>query len=753
MGFHGFLVVSQDGVDQARLYSVDPVISAFDFQEGTPSRQYAGTTLDFSAIDPVFYGGPSSYFFGPLFDDGDLSVLGDQVILSSFNVGEQTYRFPTTYVSDQGQVYDVRSFEFPIIITPAPLEVIVEDTSKAYGTQLDLSGVNYTANTLFPGDSITGGIVISEGAAADVPVSDNAYFLGLSGLTGSGLSNYSISIVPGSLRVVPRAVDVEIDDAQKTYGEEIVFDGTEFTVTGLLGEDTLSSLTIKSDGQPAEAPVTDSPYLIDGDDPVGTGLENYNIRIFPGELTLTPAPLTITADDQSKPFGTEFVFTGTEFTVTGLLNEDSVDSANLTSDGAAPGVPLGGEGFVIVITDPEGEGLDNYEITLVNGIMIIGPGNLTITANDQSKLYGTELTFDGTEFTVAGLAEGDSVDSVTLNSDGTPVTAQVADGPFAIIPSDPVGTGLEKYTLIFADGSLTVIQAPLTVTANDQLKQEGQTFTFAGTEFTVTGLLNGDTVDSAVLTSDGAAAEASVDDSPFDILIGELTGTGVDNYDVTRVNGVFTVDNIVVPPTVNPMPPWSSTLPNPTDRLTLSLFTSQNRADPVQGNVQGFDGPQQSLGDARTTLALVDSLSSDLELAVRSCGSADQDFTNYMACLSESLDTYANALDEIVNDLPPGLENVAATIRTARDGVNAAAARAQRRLAGATSASERRAIRRDALTEARGAINQAQDEIRKAITLIRADDPEVAAVQRNTGARIIQAFDTVDSELARAVEL
>lgn len=149
----------------------------------------------------------------------------------------------------------------------------------------------------------------------------------------------------------------------------------------------------------------------------------------------------------------------------------------------------------------------------------------------------------------------------------------------------------------------------------------------------------------------------------------------------------------------------------------------------------------------------VDTISTELEQQVQTCGSADQDFDNYMTCLSASLDTYSNALDEIVNDLPAGLETVSATVRTASDNVKAAAARAQRRLAGATTDTQRRAIRRDAVNEARGAINEAKSEIRKAISLIRADDPEVAAIQRDTGARIIQAFDVVESSLVRAVEL
>lgn len=43
-------------------------------------------------------------------------------------------------------------------------------------------------------------------------------------------------------------------------------------------------------------------------------------------------------------------------------------------------------------------------------------------------------------------------------------------------------------------GTLTVTPAPLTVTANSFDKQYGDSYTFAGTEFSTSGLVNGDSV-------------------------------------------------------------------------------------------------------------------------------------------------------------------------------------------------------------------------------------------------------------------
>ena len=57
-----------------------------------------------------------------------------------------------------------------------------------------------------------------------------------------------------------------------------------------------------------------------------------------------------------------------------------------------------------------------------------------------------------------------------------------------------MGTGLGNYTITYANGTLTVNPAALTITANNASKTYGQTVTFAGTEFTTSGLVNGDTV-------------------------------------------------------------------------------------------------------------------------------------------------------------------------------------------------------------------------------------------------------------------
>ena len=84
---------------------------------------------------------------------------------------------------------------------------------------------------------------------------------------------------------------------------------------------------------------------------------------------------------------------------------------------------------------------------------------------------------------------GDAVTSVRLNSAGAAANVLVGSGSYPITLSDVNVSGFANYAITLVNGTLTVVQRPLTITANDASKTEGQALTFAGTEFKVSGPL------------------------------------------------------------------------------------------------------------------------------------------------------------------------------------------------------------------------------------------------------------------------
>ena len=232
------------------------------------------------------------------------------------------------------------------------------------------------------------------------------------------MGNYIISYTPATLTITQAALTVAANNVSKTYGDAYTFDtttpSTDFSVTGLKNSDTVDSVTLSSDGAAATATfVAPGPtYAITISDASGTGLGNYIISYTPGTLTITQAPLTVTANNVSKTYGSTYTFDtttpSTDFSVTGLKNSDAVDTVELSSAGAAGTATFVAPGptYGITVSDAIGTGLGNYIISYTPGTLTITQAPLTVHANNVSKTYGDTYTFDtttpSTDFSVTG---------------------------------------------------------------------------------------------------------------------------------------------------------------------------------------------------------------------------------------------------------------------------------------------------------------------------------------------------------------
>ena len=562
-------------------------------------------------------------------------------------------------------------------VTKAPLTVTADDRTKTYGDAVTFAGTEFTPKGLVNSDTVASVTLTSAGAAATATVKGSPYDILASDAVGTGLGNYTITYHAGKLSVEQKSLTVTADDQTETYGNAMTFAGTEFTTSGLVNGDTVASVTLSSNGAAATATVAGSPYDIVASDALGTGLGNYTINYQHGQLSVTKAPLTVIANDQTKVYGaanppltatisgfvngetssvvsgsaalsttatvvsavglcpitvaqgtlaaanyafTTFnpgqlsvlaraldvtaadrtktygdavTFAGSEFTPSGLVNGDTVASVTLTSEGAAATATVNGSPYDIVASNAVGTGLGNYTITYHAGNLSVSTKTLTVTAADQTETYGNAMTFAGTEFTAVGLVNGDTVSSVTLSSDGAAATATVAGSPYPIVAGDALGTGLGNYTIAYESGKLSVTKAPLTVIANDRGKTYGDLVTFAGTEFSTNGLVNGDTLSSVTLTSDGAAVTAPVKITPYDIAPTGAVGTGLDNYTITYQTGQLTVNPKALTITADnkmksqgaPLPTWTFTCAGlvGNDSLTAqpTLSTNATAASPL----------------------------------------------------------------------------------------------------------------------------------------------------------------------------
>lgn len=634
--------------------------------------------------------------------------------------------------------YDISFVNGALTVTPARLTVTAGDTSKTYGDIADLDAVGFEVVGflgLVDGEQIIQVTLNSDGIPVTAGV--GTYAIEGSDAVGTGLTNYTINYADGALQVDPRALTITVADQAKIYGDAITAT-TDFAQDGLINGDTVSAVSVTSDGTPGTAVV--GLYDLVGTDAEGTGLANYTIAFVDGTLRVDPRALTIAVTDQTKIYGDVFTTTS-DFDPEGLVNDDSVDTISVTSDGAAATAVTGN--YDLVGSNAAGSGLENYTISFANGTLEVDPRDLVITLADQTKTYGEQFRL-AQDFNENGLVNDDTIDAIAVNSDGSAATANV--GEYSLIGSDAEGTGLDNYFVIFTNGALQVIPAPLVIAAGDQSKDEGDALDLGQTEFDVTGLLNDDAVAAVTLQSEGADAAASADGSPYQITASDAQGDGLSNYDIAYQNGALTVDEVVgdvlgVSEVFSPLNTFT-TIPNPQDEISF------------EGVLSGLEqSPSVLLRDARLARNRVAGASGALAPELETCRQSETQIGDYMACVIAALDDYADALDALAADLPPELANVGGIIRDLRDQIENARATAIIQLRENPSPAARRRITANAIATARSAVQSAQAEIRSQISLIRAADSELTANLQQTGAIVINTLENMDGELARAIDL
>ncbi len=124
------------------------------------------------------------------------------------------------------------------------------------------------------------------------------------------------------------------------------------------------------------------------------------------------------------------------------------------------------------------------------GDLIVTKAQLTVTADNQSRLYGDpNPTFT---YVITGFVNGDDISVVSGAADCTTTATQTS--PVGAYPiTCAIGTlSAQNYVFAFVPGTLTINPAPLTVNVDSASRAYGDPNpAFTGT---ITGLKNGDVV-------------------------------------------------------------------------------------------------------------------------------------------------------------------------------------------------------------------------------------------------------------------
>jgi hypothetical protein len=518
------------------------------------------------------YGSPNPAFTGTLtgVQNGD-GIAASYSTIADATSPIGTYTIIPTLNDPNNKLtnYSVTINDGTLTVSAAALTVTADNHSRAYGSaNPTLTG---TLNGVHNGDDITA----SYSTFADTASPIGAYNI-VPALNdpNSKLTNYIVTVTDGTLTVTAAALTVAADDQSRVYGS------ANPTLSGMLkgvqnGDNITASYSTVADTTSPVGPYNIVPAL---NDP-GSKLTNYSVTISNGTLTVTAAPLTVAADNQTRTYGaTNPPLTGT---LVGIQNSDNITGSYSTL--ATVLSPVGPYAITPSLTDPDGK-LLNYTVTANDGTLNVTPATLIGTADNKSRLYGET----NPEFTVTytGFVNTQKASIVT----GTLISSTTAEtnSPVGNYPITLSGQTAPNYTITYVDGTLSVTPAPLLVTADNNSRAYGQTnpiFTA-----TIAGFVNAE--DTNVLTGDLIFTTAAETNSPIGNYSIEPSGLSATNYSLTFSNGTLTVSAFALTVTAdNQSRPYGSA--NPT--LTGTLAGVQN-GDNITANYTTTADTNSSVG-------------------------------------------------------------------------------------------------------------------------------------------------------------
>jgi len=396
-------------------------------------------------------------------------------------------------------------------ITVAPLTIT---GGAGVGTYRRSAMTNfYTTTGLFAGDSVSA----VTGSASGITV--GTYADNLSGATGTGLSNYAITYVNGSLTINPKRINVFSPTAtSRTY------DGTTVVALGGTLQSSAAgssfgrvvtgdSVTLVGVGNFADKNVGTGKAITANYSLSGADASNYVINFQPTYLTadVTQAALTVTGVTGNKvydatvnaplsgatvtPFGSDVV----------VLNGSGVTGTYADKNvGANKAVTLSGSYAI------SGADAANYTLTQPSGVTgTITPANLAVTGvTVATKAYdgSTSATVSGGSVTALS---GDSVSLSTSGATAHFVNANAGTGKSVVTTGYTLsGSGAGNYTPVTIGLTGTVTPKALTITAPSIAAKTYDASTVAGT--VTVGTLSG-FVGSETVTATGTGALSSKD--------------------------------------------------------------------------------------------------------------------------------------------------------------------------------------------------------------------------------------------------
>ena len=513
--------------------------------------------------------------------------------------------------SGNGDAFDPNNLGYDIDATydikKAQLNITLDDVHRLYGN-VGISEGGYQISNIdgWQGSDkdLVNGITISGADGKDFEQTDTA-------LTGSSTGkvtenaggkytwsadvtlseeiaqNYEITTttLTGNSYVEKADLTISIGNAETVYGDAFTNADYSHTLSGitngdnaveidkLLGGNYVNEVSVEAGRDTANAGTyTDMLGYEDYNE-----LQNYNIKVEKGDITVTKADLTISVGNAETVYGDAFTNADYSHTLSGITNGDnaveidkllggnyvnevSVEAGRDTANAGTYTDMLGYEDY---------NELQNYNIKVEKGDITVTKADLTISVGNAETVYGDAFTNGDYSHTLSGITNGDKADDIDALLGGNYVNGVSVETGKATANAGTYEDKLDfanynelnNYNIKVEQGDVVVTKADLNIEADNITSAVGNVPKYTGTDIQQ-GLVNGDTISDTIYNY-GVSAGTDVnvegnytvgiyvDGSYYELSNPDWsTVTGLDflkNYNVTFTTGTLTVTEQVMP--------------------------------------------------------------------------------------------------------------------------------------------------------------------------------------------------------------
>ena len=434
--------------------------------------------------------------------------------------GNQIVKLENIIFSDvKARTYRMDPLSFVVDVKYVPATSVSISESNM---QLEVSDARQLTASLLPENCTDKTILWKSDNEKVATVSDNGMIIARSAGKCSIIASTADNLIQAKCAVTVTKIPLiaHVANTTKVYGDA----NPEFNITysGFRDGDSEVGFSVPA----SISTIVDNSSKVGKYEIVASGVvsDKYEISYIPGTLTVTKAPLSISAGNYTKKQGDAMPVFKANYA--GFKNGE--DESVLTkqpvfsceaNEASAPAE------YAVTISGADAE---NYDISYEQGRLTVTDADaVVVRAKSYSRVYGdanpvfefeTEGTvLDGTPEIVCSADKSSQVGSYTI---------EVRQG------------SIKNYNVHFENGSLAITKASLTISAGNYTKKQGD----AMPEFKAnyTGFKNGE--DESVLTKRPTfETTATVESAPGEYPI-TVSGVEADNYEVkSYIAGTLTV--------------------------------------------------------------------------------------------------------------------------------------------------------------------------------------------------------------------